>query len=54
MNNTLTIWLLPLWIIGAPLVWAIVDRMRTPKASSSPAGSSSSMYSSRSSGIPGA
>lgn len=25
--------LLPIWIIGAPLVYAIFDWMRTPKAS---------------------
>jgi hypothetical protein len=28
--------LLPIWIIGAPLVWAVFDWMRTPRSRSHP------------------
>lgn len=31
MNSELAGALLPMWLIGAPLVAAIVDRMRTPR-----------------------
>ena len=31
MSNLLPIWLLPLWILGAPLVWGIVALAHMPK-----------------------
>jgi hypothetical protein len=37
MNNMFPDWLLPLWIIGAPLALAIVERLRTPRGDSTTA-----------------
>ncbi len=34
MRSETFAWLLPVWIIGAPLVVAIIDRMSTPKRGS--------------------
>lgn len=39
MNNMFPDWLLPLWIIGAPLVLSIVERLRTPRGDTNAAAS---------------
>ena len=31
MYSLQTTWLLPLWILGIPLLLAVIDRARTPK-----------------------
>jgi hypothetical protein len=30
MENAIPIWALPFWTMGVPLIWAIVEKVRTP------------------------
>ncbi len=32
MNNAWPLWALPFWTMGIPLIWAFVEKWRTPKS----------------------
>ena len=35
MENVWPLWALPFWTMGIPLIWAVVELMRTPKTGAS-------------------
>ena len=37
MENAWPLWALPFWTMGIPLIWAVIELMRTPKTGASTA-----------------
>jgi hypothetical protein len=35
MNNAWPLWALPFWTMGIPLIWALVEKWRTPRPATS-------------------
>lgn len=31
MENAWPLWALPFWTMGVPLIWAVIEKIRTPK-----------------------